>query len=481
MNSKIEENIEEFLVFEERSNLSSYHYNDFKPWLLMRVGIFEEIFNIKNLSIGFTSGQVYRPLEKKIKLYFSYFLNLGREIFSLLNFFKKVDILVINNDSKKKIIDKEETTKLVWSICESIQSDLKIGVVNTQSIVLSSPRFNCINISGLLSIFSRLGFLFISKKKWNEIKEFFNNAIYSFYGIELNWNRIYGTIFCRQILFLLFFDFYCKFKRPKIIIFSDNGQMSSVNKIAHSHNIPTIDYQHAVLSDSYIIYKHSQSLVENYKEYLSKYYFAWGSFRLSNYKSNYICKVVGNAYFERELERFSEIKNDQDFLIIVSDGAYTRDDLSRLALCLSSKFPYKTIYYKLRPEEYESWKNYYPSEFSERSNMLVIDRDDLDLYYYLSKSNFTIGTNSTVLLEASPISKVIVLKRGWFFEMNDYIDSGLFMSADSNEEIIEIIEEDRVLQSSINYQDIFTSGSLQLIGDSLKEIADKPTSYRNSK
>ena len=49
--------------------------------------------------------------------------------------------------------------------------------------------------------------------------------------------------------------------------------MSLVNKIANDRNIPTVDYQHAVLSDYYIIYNHNEGSSSLYKEHLSDYFF----------------------------------------------------------------------------------------------------------------------------------------------------------------------------------------------------------------
>ena len=44
----------------------------------------------------------------------------------------------------------------------------------------------------------------------------------------------------------------------------------------------------------------------------------------------------------------------------------------------------------------------------EISNINVIDNDDTNLYYYLTLCSYVIGTNSTVLLEALPISQIII-------------------------------------------------------------------------
>ena len=312
--------------------------------------------------------------------------------------------------------------------------------------------------------------IFRGYKEWKISENYLNKSINKFYGIQLNWKRIYRDNLIRQIFLGYILRIIIRIKSPKIIIFSDNGSMSLVNKIANDRNIPTVDYQHAVLSDYYIIYNHNRSTSSLYKEHLSKYFFSWGEYRLSRYKDNYECKVVGNAYFESAKNNFVHIKKNPKSLLLVSDGKHTRDDLVNLAIKLSKNFKDFTIYYKLRPEEYKDWLLNYPREFIEISNIIVIDSEDTHLYYYLTLCSYVIGSNSTVLLEALPISNIIIYKIGWFFEMNDYIEDGLFLSADTSREVIELISNKKKASESIKSNSVFKEESLYLTNKSVKEI-----------
>jgi hypothetical protein len=179
---------------------------------------------------------------------------------------------------------------------------------------------------------------------------------------------------------------------------------------------------------------------------------------------------VGNAYFEREKNNFVHIKKNPKSLLLVSDGKHTRNDLVNLAIKLSKNFKDFAIYYKLRPEEYKDWLLNYPREFIETPNIIVIDSDDTNLYYYLTLCSYVIGSNSTVLLEALPISKIIIYKIGWFFEMNDYIEDGLFLSADSSREVIELISSEKKASESIKSNFVFKEESLYLTNKNVKEI-----------
>ena len=112
----------------------------------------------------------------------------------------------------------------------------------------------------------------------------------------------------------------------------------------------------------------------------------------------------------------------------------------------------------------------YPKEFTKIQNIKVIDNDHNNLYYYLTLSAYVIGTNSTVLLEALPISKVIIYKIGWFFEMNDYIEDGLFLSADSCAEIIELILRKKSPNGNLKPDSVFKENSLYLTLEKVKQV-----------
>jgi hypothetical protein len=464
MNNEIQDQISRFLDFEENLEIDNLVYKNLSIWPILRTAVFEEIFREKNLSLGSQNNNLRRSYLNPKNFYF-----LLKEILTFSNLFNKTDVLLINNDPKTKIIDGNLTTKLVWGFTKSLESDFKISILNTQSVHLS-PNLNSINISRILSFLTRIMIFFRGYKGWKISENYLNKSINKFYGIQLNWKRIYRDNLIRQIFLGHILRIIIRIKSPKIIIFSDNGSMSLVNKIASDRNIPTVDYQHAVLSDYYIIYNHNRSTSSLYKEHLSKYFFSWGEYRLSRYKDNYKCKVVGNAYFEREKNNFVHIKKNPKSLLLVSDGKHTRNDLVNLAIKLSKNFKDFAIYYKLRPEEYKDWLLNYPREFIETPNIIVIDSDDTNLYYYLTLCSYVIGSNSTVLLEALPISKIIIYKIGWFFEMNDYIEDGLFLSADSSREVIELISSEKKASESIKSNFVFKEESLYLTNKNVKEI-----------
>ena len=94
--------------------------------------------------------------------------------------------------------------------------------------------------------------------------------------------------------------------------------------ILPSKKIPTVDYQHGVLSNYYVLYNHNKLLDQDYKNYLSDYFLAWGSFRLSSYNKNYLTRVGGNPFFEKKIKEYKHIKKESKSILFISDGHTTR-------------------------------------------------------------------------------------------------------------------------------------------------------------
>ena len=160
---------------------------------------------------------------------------------------------------------------------------------------------------------------------------------------------------------------------------------------------------------------------------------AWGSFRLSSYNKNYLTRVGGNPFFEKKIKEYKHIKKESKSILFISDGHTTKKVLQELALYLNSELHDYKIFYKLRPEEYHTLNEEY-SLFQQASNHIHVIQDDYkDIFYYFKRCEFVIGTNSTALVEAIPFSEVLVYKKGWYFELEDYIEKKLMRDFETKE------------------------------------------------
>ena len=141
-----------------------------------------------------------------------------------------------------------------------------------------------------------------------------------------------------------------------------------------------------------------------------------------------------------------------------------------IALFLSIKIPTLQIFFKLRSEEYKNWKNIYPEKIKKNKRVTFIDNNENSLHYYLKKSEYVIGISSTVLIEALPLSKVIIYKYGYSNEMKDIIEDDLAFEANDYNEIFEIIfNNHRTANISENFE-LFRPNTLKNIQSTISQL-----------
>ena len=433
----IQSEIEKFLKFEEAFLKEKIIISKFLVWPLIRQGVYELIFSHKNLSLGTSIDRKKNfNISKTLVSFLKNISLLPKDLFSLKGIFKKSEVLIINVSPKRVEIDGDYTNPSLWNLTQSLKN-YEISILNTQSVDLRIKGINKIDISYLLKIFTRLSKIFyLIDRQWKDSEKIFSEKVKKNYDLNLNWKDIYSQIFKRNQYTSFFVELIIKFSKPKIIIYNDNGILNASINVAFNKKIPTVDYQHGLLSNYYVLYNHNQFIDQDYKNYLSDYYLAWGSFRLSSYNKNYLTRVGGNPFFEKKLKEYKFVKKEKNSILFISDGKTTKKVLQELALYLNKELNDYKIFYKLRPEEYQTWQEDYSILEKISNSIYVIQDDDIDIYYYFKKCEFVIGTNSTALVEAIPFSEVLVYKKGWYFELEDYISKKLMRDFESKQDFL---------------------------------------------
>ena len=433
----IQSEIEKFLKFEEAFLKEKIIISKFLVWPLIRQGVYELIFSHKNLSLGTSIDRKKNfNISKTLVSFLKNISLLPKDLFSLKGIFKKSEVLIINVSPKRVEIDGDYTNPSLWNLTQSLKN-YEISILNTQSVDLRIKGINKIDISYLLKIFTRLSKIFyLIDRQWKDSEKIFSEKVKKNYDLNLNWKDIYSQIFKRNQYTSFFVELIIKFSKPKIIIYNDNGILNASINVAFNKKIPTVDYQHGLLSNYYVLYNHNQFIDQDYKNYLSDYYLAWGSFRLSSYNKNYLTRVGGNPFFEKKLKEYKFVKEEKNSILFISDGKTTKKVLQELALYLNKELDDYKIFYKLRPEEYQTWQEDYSLLEKISNSIYVIQDDDIDIYYYFKKCEFVIGTNSTALVEAIPFSEVLVYKKGWYFELEDYISKKLMRDFESKQDFL---------------------------------------------
>ncbi len=451
--------IDNFLEFEKKSNISNILYANKNIWPLIRNSVFHEILKEKN--------SLQLPANFKVRKNLGNFsiIKLLKNIFDLvIKFNKKKDLILLNYDRKINI-DNINQNLLVWSITKSIKNH-KILILDTCGIGIKSN--NVVDVSYLMKIFRNVSKYTINRH-WDDYSKKISALVKENYNIEIDLKNIYSNSYIHQIWIKNITKIFLFFKKPKLVIFSQEGSYPCLINELKIKKIPSIDFQHGMQSGSIPIFKHNKNLSKDYENFLPNYVFTYGEF-WNKYYSNYSNPIpVGNPYYEYMISKLKDIHREKNSILIVSDGLLERKKLISLAKKISKSIKDIKIYYKLRTEEYKDAAKDY-KELYEFKNIVVIINEDISLYNYIKKSSYVIGINSTVLIEASKFCKVIVYKTGWYYEMNDLIDAGFFILGKSENDIVDIISTRRDPKNIIDISKIYQPNSEKNIATNIDII-----------
>ena len=117
--------------------------------------------------------------------------------------------------------------------------------------------------------------------------------------------------------------------------------------------------------------------------------------------------------------------------------------------------------------EFLNWKDTILAILKNYKNIEVIDNDVQPIEFFLKQSMYVIGTNSTALIEAMPYAQIIVIKHGWYKEMQYFIENNYFYLATDIKELINIINNSNKKNTLRNFplDQIFKKNSFNVIND----------------
>jgi len=460
------QDIQKFLNFEKELNLNGLRYKDKKIWAIIRWSVYDAILEHQGKAqrAASTKRSKRQPIIRKLfKLLFS--------LISLKNLFGKTDILLFNYGRVLDFNGKEDNL-LVWTFSEPLKKDYHLTTVDQYNIYSTGSK-NVINICEMLSLTSHAASFFTKFTKWPKLEEEINRRIKKFYNFEIQLSQIYINNFVYQKSMGILSNLIIKLKKPKIIAYSDTGSFSEVIRIAKLNGVHTVDYQHSLQSGQNLLYTHNPDIIDEYKEFLSDFVMTFGSYWNKYFERNYKAIAVGSSYQELMTKDIEKIIQDKKSIVFISDGEMARKEFENLAIIIAKKIPELNIYYRLRPDEFLSWKTLYSQEIQKIKNIKFLENNDKSLHFYLKKCKYVIGINSTVLIEAMPISNVIVHKIGWYIEMEQFIKNGFVLTSSSAEDILNIVKQNKLPERSIEEEELFKINSGRNIKDAIKAISLK--------
>ena len=306
-----------------------------------------------------------------------------------------------------------------------------------------------------------------------------SNKMKRYVAAEVNNSLIgiyYGRIYANIILSLI---------RPKAVITTVGYELYNqiLIETAKKKKIPTIELEHGRIGDTHAAYNFkSKRNLDTFSDYL----FVYGEYernkpRYPIDRSNVF--AVGYPELERKAKTYQrKTKKKRNYKIIsFISSPHDGKAISRYAIELSKRIKGKAIkiVYKLHPSEYGDWKKYYPG--LEESGIHIVNENEHDIYYYISRSDYIVGITSTVLYEAMQFeTEIIVIKELDFTESEIVYNCGRAMLASDFEDMCRIIENN-IKHDKCEESNYFTPNALPNMKRVLNDILKTPVNKKKIK
>ncbi len=202
---------------------------------------------------------------------------------------------------------------------------------------------------------------------------------------------------------------------PKVVLYTMSyiGEWVVLTETLKEMGIPGVEILHGYVDDNCIAYNYTEV---GLNDALPDYIFAYSQVQKETLNwgipKDHI-RVVGNPWLERKKKEFifeRKERKKKTITFISSTHPAIEKYLVKLEDCID-KDQYEIIF-KLHPEEYVSWRKFYPN-ISE--HIKVIDNNEKDIHFYLANSDVVVGITSTALFEAAvyPVDIYILGEDSW--------------------------------------------------------------------
>jgi hypothetical protein len=389
-----------FLSLEDELDLFNIKIAGVYFWERMRVELFYYLLEKSGVS-----GQHHT----KTKGRFSHLVKTG--ILSIPNFFLKNPYLITKKEilffghQRRKLDDDDKWVDLY---CDPIIENLNYSYVlieayhiNTHLKPVKTKNIRYLDFIVLLAVIKRL--LRIDRFSFSEDEKKILLEIQK--EIESNFKiKIDLLKFCKDRLllrksYLPLFKILLRRIRPKIVItvVSYSPLVEVLCEVCKEQKIPIVELQHGVISQYHKGYSFSGP--KRKKRAFVDYIFVFGDFWIKSIEfpiNKERIFSLGYPYLEKEIKKHLGVTKKRQILFISSGDIGI--PLSKFAVELSNNNLHNyTIVYKLHPGEYHRWKRIYP--WLKKSNIKVIENDNISLYQLLAESEIQVGVSSTVLYE----------------------------------------------------------------------------------
>lgn len=398
--------VEKFLDIEEKYDLWNHNIGEFQIWNRTRLELFRmierfvcgsDIVTVSHRQQFTREGKIYTEEEKRIY------------VDELVDFYKNTEILIIN--SKHRMLISEggyicPITGMISQLCDAkikycIQSYRKTE--NEEYIDLSVIDYDRVplNESQLVDIELVNGYV-------NDISNIFEM------NLSVNFDDIFYDDFREHILYVVgmmgYKGFYQKLLSaisPKAVVVASGYAIinSIILEAANELGIKTIEMQHGQIGTEHIAYNSKRD--RSFDLAIPRYMLVYGQFDIDTIR-NYVCKnrmiATGNLFLDRYVKKYKNNKGEKKMQTTVLVVSYIAQNtkLVDFAIEIKQKHCDWDVIYRFHPEEtiYDDVVSVLQKE------KIIVDMDfNTSVYDDVSKSDYIIGSHSTVLCEALCFNK----------------------------------------------------------------------------
>ena len=437
--------IEDFFDFEKENN----YFSDKKIftdnwWEYIRFSVCEELIKLKfnNHENKNCDTKSKNHLQKVIR-HNKYLINGIIHRLKNYNIESHYDIVIINIDRYSKFNGKYVNV-VTYPVIEHLSKKYKILAVN-QSFEYNKSDYPCdiITITDFTIIdMIRTFFIKLKADELKLLKEVERN-IYSRFKVTVELtsifkNRIIQNSSIKKMQYKKLFNNI----KPKALIYCSDGSMQGIVESANCLDIKTIELQHGHINNLHPFYfskRQNNTLINNI---IPDYFFSFGDLWNNSIKCAKKVISVGSPIFDYNYNKYFKEKRGQNLFVISAGVNY--DYFTKLINELANKLPDKTIYFKLRIEEYSNWRKLYGDEIDKHKNVIIINDDSITYFEYFNLCSTVIGIDSTLLIDALQWGlEVIIIKVGWYEQMKSLYEKKIAYLAKDIDSVIKTINKNK--------------------------------------
>lgn len=298
------------------------------------------------------------------------------------------------------------------------------------------------------------------------------------FGVRVDMSRL-ARVFAVQIADEESFGRVLDRTQPRAIVYCDTGAVKGLIRAAHLRGVRVVEFQHAAMSLD-VRYRYGSRVPRaDITETLPDEILTFGEHWHDQHALPVTTRAVGLPALDlwRGSGQFrspaAEVAARSKRLAVLS-VMNSRRELARVALELAARLPDFEISFKLRHDEYDTWRADYPREFQTTPNLTVVG-NELSLHECLERNAYQVSTNSTALYEGMYFGlTTFVLAASRYEEMMPVIAADAAFLVFNAGEIADAVRRGEAPRGQLDPEQLFRSSSLSHIERALAEVLQQP-------